>query len=481
MKNIISTITKKLSGKNAYFVGGWLRDMLLGRKNTDIDIAIPANAQKTAKKLAKLLNGTFFVLDSENEVYRIALKNSEIDYIDICKYKGKTILEDLQKRDFTINAIAAPIVLNKTDVKKNIYDPLNAKLDLKNKLIKQVSKQVFKDDPVRLMRAFRISCELGFNIEKTTLKNIVANAKLLKTTAAERSREELLKIFSVKNSLETLEQLDKTGLLCQLFPCQLPMKKSSKKFYFHKNGLWDHSVKTLKSLENILSTIEKHFPDNNALIKQHLNSEIAGGIKRYQLLKIAALFHDCAKPMCAKKVGGKMHFLGHETKGSTLIGQTLTNLKFPKKCITYVQELVLHHMRPISLGQSTILTERAKQRIHKALGTNLPDLLILALCDCMSYKNLNIKVSVKFEVIENLVRKIIKYYFQEQNKPVLPKLLDGHFLMQKLKIKPGPAVGILLTYIKELQQRGKITTKEEALSTAKEKLKIKRIQKLLVK
>src|SRR3989339_34516 len=278
------SIIKKLSGKNeVYIVGGWLRDALLGRPNKDLDIATAASPAALSRKLAAAAGGTVVTLDRQNEIYRVVLnpkKPGEIAYVDICRLKGKTIGEDLANRDFTITSIAMPLPLSaKTDFSK-VIDPVGARNDLKRRLVRATSDRVFTDDPLRLLRAYRMAAELSFKIEPATLKLIKKHARLITRAAPERIREELFRILAKPQAAAWIEELDSGKLLERILPETARMKKSARKFYFHPRGLWQHAMETLVSLERLLGGIDKLFPGQAALLNAHLDEPLSPGITR---------------------------------------------------------------------------------------------------------------------------------------------------------------------------------------------------------
>ena len=466
------SIIRKLAGKNeVYIVGGWLRDALLKRPNKDLDIATAASPQALAKKLAAAAGGTAVALDRQNGIYRVVLKKpGAIAYVDVCRLKGKTIGEDLANRDFTITSIALPLPRSaKTDFSK-LMDPFGAKNDLARRRVRATSERVFTDDPLRLLRAYRMAAELSFKIEPATLKLIKKHARLITRPAPERIREELFRILAVPRSAPWLEELDASGLLERILPETARMKKSARRFYFHPRGLWQHAMETLVSLENLFINIGELFPAQAALINAHLDEPLSQGISRRTLLKITALLHDVAKPHCAQKVGKRMLFLGHETKGARIASVILRRLRLPGREIKIAGRLIENHMRPISLGQAPALTGRAYYRFFRDLGAESPGLVLLSLADCTSYRRLKTPVTVEFKKQERILKEIITRYYEQKKEKPAPRLVDGHILMKHLGIEPGPIIGRLLSIVAEAQAMGEITTKQQAIALAKDKL-----------
>ena len=242
----------KDTNTEVYVVGGYVRDFLLKKKTLDIDLVVSENAELFAKKLAKKINGKCFVLHSDLQVYRVAVKNNpDMEYIDISLMQGKNIKEDLSRRDFTVNALAVKIE-NFDNIKKNITDYFNGIKDLKNKEIKAVSKKVFIDDPLRMLRAFRFASEYNFKISKDTLSLIKKYSSKITAVAGERIKNELFRILNNRKSSQYISAIDDVKLLEKMFPVIATMKKSAQSFYYHPKGLFQHCFQTYEALENIL-------------------------------------------------------------------------------------------------------------------------------------------------------------------------------------------------------------------------------------
>lgn len=473
MKKIIEII-KKLSQETeceVFVVGGYIRNYLLKKQSDDLDITVSKNADIFAKKLATLLKGKYIVLDLKNKNYRVALINDPVlKYIDVSLMTGKTIQEDLINRDFTINSLAVDIN-NFDNIKKNLIDVSGGYKDLKNKIINVSSKNSLTTDPIRMLRAFRFASELNFNISKNTLSQIKKNAVKIKLSVCEMRKNELFRVLNNKNSIKYINAMDDCKLLENMFPFVDKMKKSAKKFYYHPKGLFQHALLTMEALEKIFTKLKNYFPDINEKLSQYLCENFSQNVNRKNLLKFIAIFHDCAKPKCAKKIGKIMRFLGHEIIGSKYISMIMKNLKMSNKEIEYASSVVLYHMRPSNLLKSEIVTERAKLRLFRDVGSIIPDLLILALADWHSYKPLKIYSRKGLKQQEKYVNEFMNSYFNLLIKTKKKKIIDGNILMKQLNIAPGKTVGKLLSLIKEKYEEGLIKTRQEAIVFAKKQIK----------
>ncbi|MCL2485956.1 MAG: HD domain-containing protein [Endomicrobia bacterium] len=472
MKNIIKTINDLSIGYKVYGVGGFVRDLLINRKPVDIDLAVDKNASKFASAIAKKFKSKVVTLDESNKIYRIMLKNEAVSNIDISLLDGKNIEEDLSRRDFTLNAFAFELKYFDS-YKKHLISPNKTALkDLKSKTINMVSKEAFISDPLRMLRAFRFSAELGFKISENTLKQIKKNAALIKKSAGERIKNEFFRTLNSKSASKIILIMDNCGLLGEVFPEIKNMKKAPKKYYYHPGGLFQHSLETMSSVENITNNIDKYFPVSFKYMQEHFsNAEVySENVNRINLLKFAALFHDSAKPETAKKDGDKMRFLGHDEIGAKKIEEIMKSLKMSKKDISAAVFLVKNHMRPSTLTRKNVVTQKASLKFFRDIGENTPDLLILSMADWHSYKNLKKFSRKELKAQEKSVNKMMDYYYELKNAKPLPKIIDGNIIMKKFGLKPGPWIGNLMKLVVEKQQEGEISDQKAALSLISSKL-----------
>jgi poly(A) polymerase len=467
LATINNTVAKLLKpDAEIYIVGGWLRDELLGRQTFDMDLALPEDPATLAARVAKELKGKYIVLDDKNCVYRVILFNCEISCLDFSKFKGPTIEKDLALRDFTINTLARHLFGTK------LIDPLGAATDIRRKVVRLCSPAAFKEDPLRMLRAFRFSAELGFSITPDTLKTVKKYATLINKPAGERVRDELFRVLAAPGAAANIAQMDNLGLLTGIFPEIETMKKHSKKFYFHPGGLWEHSMKTLEASEEVLKQLESFLPASHKEASAHFTQKYPGGITRPALLKLTALFHDLAKPDCYKKIDGRVRFLGHDSEGAKMFELVLRRLKLSKIEIHAGSLLVENHMRPITLSQAPKLTLRAMLRLFNISENYTPELLVLSLADCLSYRNITntLRLTVPFEKQSAIFDNLLNRYFEKEARPPLPKIIDGNILIKRLKLKPGPEIGRLLKIISEAQGVGTVCSTKQALALAKKNL-----------
>src|SRR3989339_2115844 len=316
IKDIIQLVAReaKKSGLGVFLVGGYLRDLVMGMPSTDLDFVVNKNVLKFVKQASKKLKSRVITLDEQNRIYRIVLKTEDRPLtLDFSAMYGKNINEDLSRRDFTINAFALAIESAFRPDLSRIIDPFKGLDDIKSKTIRSISEKNFIDDPLRLLRAYRFSAELKFDMSEKTQKQIKKHHRLVSKPASERVKEELIKILAVRDSSRYIFEMDRQKLLEPLFPGILEMKKSSRNFYFHPEGLWQHSKMALSGFERLIYPLAgaaepvPNWPANLAPIPNiysqdygfdiELAEKISSHISsRLALIKFVTLFHDIAKP-----------------------------------------------------------------------------------------------------------------------------------------------------------------------------------------
>ncbi|MDR1522783.1 MAG: HD domain-containing protein [Endomicrobium sp.] len=477
MNKFIEKIKELSHGYEVYLVGGFVRDLFLKRQNEDIDLVINKESFKYSKKLAKAFKAKLITLDEKTKTYRIILKDGKIRYIDISEFRANTVKEDLQARDFTINAIAFN-VKNFANFKHHIILPKkNTLKDLKTKTLNTISSKSFKIDPLRMLRGFRFMAEHGFKLSKISLKQIKSNSKLIRDVAKERIKNEFSRIMAANNASKVLKIMDKAGLLGTVFPESVKMKKASKKHYYHKGGLFEHSFKTFESAENILNNLKMYFPENYIDLQKHFEADsfFSENVTRKGLIKFAALFHDNAKPETISFQNGKMHFFGHEEKGSQKIKEIMSILKFSKKDIEFSSFLVKHHMRLSTLTRNNVVTKKAALKLFRDMGDSILDLIVISMADWNSYKSLKFFSKGELSLQEKSLRELVKYYYDLKNAKPLEKIIDGNIIMKEFSLKPGPIIGQLLKNVLVAQEEGRVSNVKEALEIIS--LKLTRIKK----
>ncbi|MBU1255451.1 HDIG domain-containing protein [Patescibacteria group bacterium] len=438
IKNILGKLEKK--SFESYVVGGSVRDLLLGQKPKDWDITTKAKP----KEIQKIFPDSFYKNKFGTVTIKTKSKDSALKVIEITtfrteqKYTDKRhpdkisftndAKDDLARRDFTINSIAL-------DKKENILDPFKGQKDLKDKKIKAVGNpnDRFNEDALRMLRAIRLAIELNFKIESKTFKAIQKNSGWLQAIAKERIRDELIKMIMLEKPDQAIELLKEANLLKYIIP-ELEKGIGIGQNKHHTYTIYQHSILSLKFAA-----------------RKKFNLEV----------RLAALFHDIAKPQTKRGEGYDSTFYNHDHLGSKFTMNILQRLKFSRKIIEKTALLVRNHMFVYGVDE---VTEAGIRRLLRRVGLeNINDLINLRVADRLG-SGVPKAIPYKLRHLKYLIEKVSK-------DPISAKMLkiDGNDLMKLLKIKPGPRLGLLIeALLAEVLENPKLNTKAKLSQKAKE-------------
>ena len=429
-KEIVATLQH--AGFAAFWVGGCVRDFLLGREPQDFDIATDAKPEQVEKRFRKTIPvgkkfGVVIVVEGGQQ-FQVATFRAEADYQDGRRPEKIVFANaeaDASRRDFTVNGLFYDPLTEK------IHDWVGGEKDLRAKIIRTIGapEERFGEDHLRLLRAIRFAAQLNFEIEPRTFAAIQTLASKIQVISAERVRDELLKLFRPPHASRGLVLLRDSGLLEHILPELAATVGCEQSPDFHPEG----SV-----FNHICLMLEKLPADAN------------------EFLPWAVLLHDIAKPATAKKdsATGKIHFYGHEKIGADMAEKILQRLKFSNSQTEKIVACVRNHMQFKDVKQMRKATLR-----RLLLRETFPLELELHRLDCLgSFGDL--------EHFNFLVEQAEELKHQPQ---IRPPLLTGDDLMA-LGVKPGKEMGALLAEIRELQLADELQTPDEARAWVKRML-----------
>lgn len=476
---ILTTLQDILNSQNVeyYLIGGYIRDVILERATRDIDVTVAGSAIIAAKRVADTFGGTFVLLDEINQAARVViLQKQERWYLDFTATRG-SIITDLAKRDFTINAIACklePLSAGLNQV--NLIDPFDGVGDIKKKIIRAINDTVFLDDPARLLRAFRFSAELDFSIDCQTESFIQRDYKNVTSVSGERVRDELIRILDTNKSTDILHHLDRIGILDVLLP-ELTIMKSTQGSKKYPDDTLRHSLETISALEQLLISTTKE--ENNVLFLEYsekftkyFGSEIVIGRTRRALLKLAALLHHTIKPQSekVKDYKAKRFILKNKRYDATITDNILERLRLSVKEKRIIIKNIYQQLR---FEYFTHTSEFPKPQminhyIRETGGTSI-DTIFLGISHHRATHNLYTEDSYKKYL--NMIEHVMTEWFKGNTEVVLPKLINGQDLINHFGLIPGPMIGELLESVQEGYIAGEIETKEDALKYIKTRIK----------
>lgn len=439
-----------------YLVGGYIRDVLLERPCYDRDYAIKGESASTfAKKVAEIFNGYYVLLDKDFDIARVIFPDKK-NTLDFAACINQDITTDLSRRDYSINAIAYRI----DGRNSGLIDPFNGIEDINNSTIRALSEKNLADDPLRLLRAFRIASQLGFNIENNTLEYIKKNKTLIGQVSAERVNVELVKLLESAHSAANLLLMKNLEFLDEVIP-DLASQRNIPPNLHHHLPLIEHSIETVRQIELNIKDMPEWFIER-------IYSDFSVNIKIISLLKLAGLLHDIGKPSTWQiDELGRHRFIKHEEIGAELAVETLKKLKFSKNAIKYITKLIRNHLYPSQLLRSDDISEKAQSRMFRKIGEETPEVILLAMSDRLSARGIEITEEVVNKNIKGLYWLLERYDESRKQENILPKLLSGHEIMEVFGMPRGKKVGEMVSVMKEAQINGEIATREEALTFLK--------------
>ena len=430
------------SSIQAFVVGGYVRDFLLGKQVKDIDVVVVGEGVEFGKKVAQEMGRSNLVVFENFGTAMLQLEEWKLEFVGARKesyhrYSRKpkvevgTLDDDLSRRDFTVNAMA--VSLNAADFGR-LLDPFDGRRAMEEKILRTPlnPEATFDDDPLRIMRAFRFACQLEFTIEPSVLEAAKKMAPRLKIVSQERITDEFMKTLSSRQPSLGLRLMDETGVLRVVFPELAHLGGVDQRQDFHHKDVLQH---TFRVLDNV------------------------AGVSENVWLRFAALLHDIAKPRTkAFKEGIGWTFHGHEEVGARMVKPIFRKMRLPFDKLAFVEKLVRLHLRPMALVDEGV-TDSAVRRLLFEAGEEVDDLMVLCRADITS-KNPKLVGQVRKNydlVVEKMAEVEEKDRIRSWQPPV-----KGEEIMQVCGLEPGPVVGRLKTAITDAILDGRIPNDHDA-------------------
>ncbi len=429
-------------GERVFVVGGYIRDLVLGAGKKDIDILVVGDGTAFAEELGKRLGVDDVLVYGNFGTANFRFGDFDIEFVAARKESynrdsrnpevvPSTFEDDISRRDFTVNAIAASI--NSANFGE-VYDLYNGLEDINAGVIRTPLEPdtTFDDDPLRIMRAIRFASRFGFTIEPDTYSAITRMAPRLSIVSRERITDEFLKVLASERPGMGLRLMYETGVMNEIFPEVHNLGGVEQVNEYHHKDVFYHTCEVVDNISRATTDV---------------------------WLRFAALVHDIAKPQTKRFVEGTgWTFHGHEELGAKMMRGIFQRMKFPFAKIAYVKKLVRLHLRPVALSKEEV-TDSAIRRLIVEAGEDLEDLITLCRADITS-KNEN-KVRYILKNYERVMARVLEVREKDALR-AFQSPVRGDEIMTAFGLKPGKQVGIIKTAIEEAILEGVIPNEYEA-------------------
>ena len=448
-----------------YLVGGSVRDACLRIETTDVDIAVDGDALGIARQTADWLDADLYIMDRERGVARVFVeRDSKTILVDFARFRGLTLEDDLRDRDFTYNAMAVDL---RGDL-SGLIDPLGGAADLRDKVLRLCSVDSIASDPIRALRAIRQSTQFGLRIHPDALPQIRNHGPGMRTTSPERLRDEFFKLLALDDPAKALRNLSHLDLLRYALPgldfAAVRPRSSDQTQYASDSGL-----QTVERMSTILTAISRKRTDNTAAafdigtlvmqldrfrspLEAHIRREYGNGRRHRELLVLAALLGHFGNDGASQD--------DIDTSNPT-VRRIAQKIRLSHEEVRLLVTMVENAQR---VEDRVEWTRLERHRFWFQLGESGIDAVLLAAARYLANRGIELDQRSWLRFVENATI-LLDAWFNFRDSLVYPEsLLNGDDIMDMLKIRPGPAVGQLLTALREAQVTEVVTSEAEARS-----------------
>lgn len=465
-----------LNGREAWLVGGAIRDRLLGRPMLDVDVAIDGDPGEAARAIAATArsagqHAACFALSEEFGAWRVAAPGDAWQ-IDVEGLRGGSLAADLALRDFTVNAIAEPLGGGEP------IDPLGGREDLRLGRLRCASPDAFADDPLRVLRLVRVAVELGLEPDSQTLNLAREQALGLQRISPERVFLELRRILACDRAVQGLAMTEEVGAAAVVLPELVDLRGVQQSRYHHRD-VHGHTLEVLeravalttvtqsagqleRDRREILATLGQ---ESAVAVGSLLREPLADGLTRGEALRWGALLHDAAKPAtrAVRPLDRRVTFFGHDVLGAQLARDVLDRLRASVRLREHVAGLVRWHLRLGFLVHEP--QPLARERVFAYLRDCDPvevDVTLLSVCDRLATRGAKAERAIEahLSLARAMLADALSWRAQGPPRP----LLRGDELAAAVGVPLGPRVGELLGELAEAQFAGRVSTREQALA-----------------
>jgi poly(A) polymerase len=456
----VRTAAEALQGRDAWIVGGAVRDAALGRDVVDVDLAVAQDPEVAARAIAKAAGGPAFSLSEEFGTWRALGPDW---HVDVSGLRGGSIAADLALRDFTINSVAVPL----DDPTSAPVDPTDGLTDLAARLLRATSDRSFADDPLRVLRAARLASTLALQLDTGTVELALAAADRADEPAGERQLAELRLLIAGEEPIRGLELLDELGATAHVLP-ELEALRGVEQNPNHHLDVYSHTIEVLRQLLEVESDLDRYAGDRAQEVADLLAEPLADDLSRGDALRLGAVVHDMGKPATRGCHGDYITFIGHDREGAVIVGSLCERLKASRRLTRHLQGLTIHHLR---LG--FLIRERPlpRRRVYEYLRDTDPvsaDVTLLTVADRLAARGQGPiagpeMVQAHLDLARDMVGAALDWHLDGPPRSPIP----GDELAAELGIQPGPELGRIIGEVEAAVYAGEVKGRDDAITFAR--------------
>jgi poly(A) polymerase len=442
---------------SAWVVGGAVRDAILGRPITDVDLVTHGDPQAIARAVAATAGGPAFSLSEEFGAWRVI---AEAGFVcDVSPLQGDSIEDDLAKRDFSANAMAMRLD------GPELLDPHGGRADLEAGTLRVLGEQSYRDDPLRPLRLARIATELSLEPDAETERLTRAHASRVPETSPERIWAELRRLVIAERVLDGLALADRLGLTAAVLP-ELAQLHGVEQSHFHHLDVHGHTIEVLREHLRLEAGLEEVFGPLTPELRAVLDEPFADELTRMQALRFAALMHDMAKPATRRELpDGRVSFIGHDQVGEGLVAGVCRRFRTSERLASFLGGVTRHHL---VLGFLVHERPLARRVVYRYLRTCEPVEIEVTVLSCADRRatrgrNADAAIAAHLDLAYEIMEAALAW---RRNGPPKPPL-RGDDLARELGIERGPELGRLLEAVREAVFAGEVQDRGQAVGYAR--------------
>ena len=442
----------------AWVVGGTVRDELLERPVTDVDVAVAGDPEAAARALAAELRGPVFQLSERFGAWRVLDRRTGTSY-DVSALQGETIAEDLARRDFSVNAMARPVTGGE------ILDPEGGRRDLESRTLRVLSPAAYEADPLRALRLARLAAELGFAPDAETERITRAAAGRVTEASAERIFGELRRLVVAPGAVAGLELADRLGLLRAILPELHDLHDVDQSRYHHLD-VDGHTLEVLDRQIELEGRLEDVFGEHAPALRAVLREPLADDLDRGQAIRLGALLHDVGKPATRGVLpDGRVTFMGHDELGERMVRDICKRLRTSERLSRFLEGLTRTHLVLGFLVHQRPLDRRAVYRYLTSTAPVEVEVTVLSCADRLATRgrNADAAIAAHLELASELMGAALDW--RDHGPPPAP--VRGNELARELGMRPGPELGRILRRLEEAAFTGEARDRDQAVQLAR--------------